>query len=423
MALYDDGLMVLFRAVSEEPTRVHPVQIWRTPFWSEEHAAETPNRGTFLEKIGNAELVRGISDLLALSRSALAAEPTAAGFEDQIAAASRIADAYHWLGAGEAGDPAAPLRELRQTADTIVGEFAKVEALRADARKAVAEREKAFAALVQKLRTESRQEIDHFVAALAELRQERGRLIAARDHRYVDGEAVAALEKKLVERGDELARETTTFLLGEQALLPYHRQLEELAAQIAPAKKAAEAKALAEALEQLGAGLDLLTEIVGGLQIEDATERTAILERISGVLAILNRTRAELQARRKELLQGESAAEFGARFNLLAQSIAGTLALCDTPERCDEQLSRLLLQLEELEGRFGEVDAFLEQLTQKREDLYEAFTARKQVLVDERQRRTGRLKQAAERVLEGIGRRAAASPPRRSWPPTSCPTR
>lgn len=408
MALKSDGLMVLFRAASEEATRVHAMQIWRTPFWTEEHAAQAPSRGTFLEKIGNADLVRAISDLLALSRAALAAEPSVQLFEDQIASCVRIADAYHWLGSSEVGDLQSPLRDLRQTADTIVGEFAKVEAIRAEAKKAVAEREAAFTRLVHRLRTEDRQSIDHFVAALAELRQERGRLIAARDQRYVDLEAVAALETKLVERGDELARETTDFLLGDKALLPYHQQLQEVAAQIAPCKKTAEAKALETQLDQLGAGLDLLTEIVGGLTIDDPTQRTTILERISEVLAIVNRTRAELQAKRKELVHHESAAEFGARFNLLSQSISGTLALCDTPERCDEQLSKLLLQLEELEGRFGEVDSFLEQLTEKREDLYEAFTAKKQILTDERQRRAGRLMSAAERVLEGIGRRAAS---------------
>jgi len=39
------------------------------------------------------------------------------------------------------------------------------------------------------------------------------------------------------------------------------------------------------------------------------------------------------------------------------------------PEKCDEQLSKLMLQLEELEGRFGEFDQFIEQLATKREDV------------------------------------------------------
>ena len=44
----------------------------------------------------------------------------------------------------------------------------------------------------------------------------------------------------------------------------------------------------------------------------------------------------------------------------------------------------------------------------KRAELFEAFGARKQTLVDERQRRAANLFTAAERILEGVGRRAKA---------------
>ena len=56
--------MVVFRATSNEPTRVHPMQIWQTPFISAEHAAAAPADAGYLGKVGNAELVRGISDAL-----------------------------------------------------------------------------------------------------------------------------------------------------------------------------------------------------------------------------------------------------------------------------------------------------------------------------------------------------------------------
>ncbi|MCP4653854.1 MAG: hypothetical protein GY856_00400 [bacterium] len=71
--------------------------------------------------------------------------------------------------------------------------------------------------------------------------------------------------------------------------------------------------------------------------------------------------------------------------------------------RPDEQLSKLMLQLEELGSRFGEFDQFIEQLATKREDVYEAFSSKKQSLVDARQRRAQWI-QADERVLEGIVR-------------------
>src|SRR5690606_19518413 len=84
----------------------------------------------------------------------------------------------------------------------------------------------------------------------------------------------------------------------------------------------------------------------------------------------------------------------------------GAIALCDTPEKCDEQLSKLLLQLEELEGRFGELDEFVTDLAQKREEVNDAIGAKRQQLLDERHRRAQNLMTAAERILSGVARRA-----------------
>jgi len=86
--------------------------------------------------------------------------------------------------------------------------------------------------------------------------------------------------------------------------------------------------------------------------------------------------------------------------------VSSAIALCDTPEKCDDQLSRLLVQLEELEGRFSEFDEFLVDLAEKREEVYDAFSTRKQTLLDERNRRVENLAKAANRILEGVERRA-----------------
>jgi hypothetical protein len=74
-------------------------------------------------------------------------------------------------------------------------------------------------------------------------------------------------------------------------------------------------------------------------------------------------------------------------------------------ETCDDQLGRVMLQLENLESRFAEFDDFVAELTGKREEVYEAFSARKQALLDERARRADRLAESAERILTGVRRR------------------
>ncbi|MEM1177363.1 MAG: DNA repair ATPase [Acidobacteriota bacterium] len=408
MALYDDGKVVIFRAVSDEPTRVHPMQIWQTPFVSDEHAAKAPSSGSYLEKVGNAELVRGISDALSIHRSVAEQSPSVAGYEDLIAHTERVADAYYWLDEKAVGDLAAPLAKVRETADLIVGEFAKVEAVKHQAREAVKASEEQIEALFHRLRSEPKDSVDRFVNALSDLRRERGRLMTVREQRYVDAERVEVLDGQLVERFDQLSVQTVDFLLRDTALEPYHREIDEQVQKAEAVEKTTEAQPIADRLEEISGGLSLLTEVVGSLDVDDPTKRTAILENISEVLSSLNRGRAVVEARRKELLSHEGRAEFGAQFQLLNQSVTGALAMADTPERCEEQLSKLMLQLEELEGRFGEFDDFLAQLSTKREDIYEAFASKKQTLLDARQRKAGRMVEAATRILDGIRRRASA---------------
>ncbi len=405
--LFDDGKLVIFRVVSDEPTRVHPMQIWQTPFTSDEFAARAPTGDSFLEKVGNADLVRGISDALSVSRMTLEQEASTEIYEDLIAASVRMQDAYYWLGETEALDLGSSLGEIRSTAELIVDEFEKVRLIKQRARDAIAEADTELEVLLRQVRSQAKTTVDHFVGGLAQLRAQRGHLISLRELRYVDRERLDELEAQVVEEIDRLGTETVGFLETEEALTPYVQEIDQLDARIEQVEKTADAVPIEEDYGRIGEGLELLTEILDNLEIEDATIRTGILERISEVLGALNRGRALLRGRRKELRSHEGVAEFGAQFKLLSQSVSGAIALADTPEKCDEQLSKLLLQLENLEGRFGDLDEFVARLATKREEVYEAFSSKKQSLLDARQRRAGRLMQAAERILDGLTRRAA----------------
>ncbi|MEM7355682.1 MAG: DNA repair ATPase, partial [Acidobacteriota bacterium] len=406
-SLFEDGKLVVFRALSEEPTRVHPMQIWQTAFTSDEFAAKAPTGDSLLERVGNADLVRGISDALSIARAVEEQEASVAGYEDLIAASVRMTDAYYWLGETEIGDLGASLQEVHRTAELIVDEFEKVRQIRKRAREAVAESETQLEALFLQLRSEAKSTTRHFVDSLSQLRSQRGHLISLRELRYVDRERLDTLEEEVVEALGRLGGETVQFLETEEALDPYRQELEQLEGRIETVEKTADAVPLEEGFEGIGDALELLTEVLGDLEIDDATVRTAILERISEVLGALNRGRALLTARCKTLRSSESVAEFGAQFKLFSQSVSGAIALADTPEKCDEQLSKLLLQMEDLESRFGELDDFVVELATKREEVYEAFSSKKQTLLDARQRRADRLVQAAERILEGLTRRAA----------------
>jgi hypothetical protein len=406
-SLFANGRMVVFKVLTNEPTRVHPMQVWQTPFVSAEHAAVAPASGSYLAKVGNAELVRGISDAYSIARLIQDQKPTRQVYEDLIAATQRALDGYYWLGHGEVG-LVEILRGIRATAELIIDEFEKVETIRQRAVAAVKQASEAQQALVRTLRPDRWDSVGPFMDALASLRSQRGHLITLRDLRYVDRPALDALEAEVVAQFERVSAACVEFLLDPAALEPIVRSLDELLGRIEAVEKATELGPLREELDRVNAGLDVLAEVISGLEIDDATLRTRILDGLSERMAHQNRVRATLQGREKSLRGSEGRAEFGVQFKLFGQSVTSALALADTPERADEQLSRLLVQLEEMESRFGELDEFLAELTSKREEVYETFAARKQALLDDRQRRIQNLIGAAERILVGLQRRGAS---------------
>ena len=405
-SLFDDGRMVVFKAVGEEPTRVHPMQVWSTPFTSAEHAAKAPIDGSFLANVGNAELVRGISDAFILCRLIDNADPTRQIYEDLASFSDKALGAYFWLDHAEVGDLKSVITQIRDTAVLVIEEFEKVVELRQQAEAALVDADERFLTLTRDLQTAHFKKVDPFLEALTSLRSLRGHIITLREIRYIDRERLDALEAQTKERFDDVSRDCVAFLLKEEALSPLMNDLEAIVAEVEGAEKVADVTPLKEKIDATATGLDLLSEVVANLQIDDATKRTSILEGISEVFAHLNRVRATVEGRRKDLLGKEGRAEFGAQFALLGQSVSSGLAVCDTPEKCDDQLSRLMVQIEDLEGRFSEFDEFLADIAEKREEIYEAFGAKKQQLLDERQRRIQNLGGAADRILDGVARRA-----------------
>ncbi|MBT2367291.1 DNA repair ATPase [Streptomyces sp. ISL-10] len=404
-ALFDDGTLTLLRPESGAPTRVHPVQAWRTPYVSDTHTVPVDDGP--LARIGNADLVRGISDCLAIARQATETTATSELYAALVAACTRAADRFHWLGDADAGDLRTPLEELKTTAEQVLEEFASVQSLTRQAAEAVTETAEHLQRLVRRVRGEAPATAEEWIERIAELRRAQGRLMTLKEMRYADTDAIDALAGDTEDHIASTAQRAVAFLQRDDAFSGHHAEAERLTDAAGAITTTAEAAPVTERLDEQVFGLQTLTEVVAGLDIGDATARTAILERIAEVLAGLNRARAALSARRRDLVEREGRAEFAAEFALLAQSVTSALAAADSPETCDTQLARLLLQLDTLESRFADHDGFLAEIADKRTEVHDAFSGRKQTLQDTRARRAERLAESAARVLETIARRSA----------------
>lgn len=404
-SLFPDGEMVYFRT-EELAQKHHTLQVWQTPYLSEEAVAKkTQDQSSYLFKVGNSNLVRGMSECREVLTLIRKDDNYGGLYLDLVKRTGDLIDSYFWLGREETAELALPLREINHAAQAALEEFDKVRAQRQSAATRTQEVEKTITALLAKVRHSPPDDIFGFVHQLSELRQRRGEVIGLREVRYVSLEKVEKFEGDLVTATESVSQKTVDFLLGDEALVPYRAAVEDQEKAIAELTKVTEADAVAKALDTAGSELEMLIEIVSNLKIEDATQTTAIIDGISGIYALLNGVRADLKNKRSQLAQSEGTAQFGAQIKLISQAIVNYLEGCQTPDQCDEALTKLMVQIEELEGRFSDFDESIEALAAKREELYEAFEGRKQQLIDARNRRAGNLMNSAERILSAIQRR------------------
>lgn len=406
-SLFSNGELVYFKT-EEQAQKHHSLQVWQTPYLSEEAlAAETASQDSLLFKIGNAELVRGMAECREVM-VLLGKEDSYAGlYLDLVKKTSDVLDSYFWIAKTETHDLAHPVREIQRAASSAIDEFDKVQRLRQGTKEQTATVREAVEALLRQIAHSSPDDIFGFVHHLTELRRRRGEVIGLGELRYVDTTLVAELEQRVIEATEQCSNQTVEFLLKDEALTPYRNAVEEQKSAIAKLSKVTEANAVSEALDKAGEELEMLIDVVSNLKIEDATKTTAIIDGISTIYATLNGVRAELKQVRKELSKSEGAAQFGAQMKLLSQAVVNYLDLCDSPERCDEYLTKLMVQVEELEGRFAEFDDDIEELGAKREEIYEAFEGRKQSLLEQRNRRASTLVKSAERILSGVQHRVS----------------
>ena len=403
--LFDNGSLCYFKA-EQEATKHHVIQIWNTPFMKSEFLPEGKT-DSYLFKVGNKDIVKGMAECHELLVLLKKDDSYANLYDDLVKRCNDLIDSYYWLDQEDTERLAEPIRQIRSTANSAIDEYEKVRKLRSAALESVERLNSKSTNTVKQIRNGYFEEVADFVRSIAELRTLRGEVITAREIRYVDTKALDVLEEENKEISLELSERCVQFLLKEESLLPYEQRIKASAEKIADCETAKQSSELNSEMEQLASELEMLIEVVSNLKIDDATKSTAIVENISSIFATLNRSKSELKKHEKELRGTESVAEFNAQLKLIDQAVVSYMDLCEDPKACDEYLTRVMVQLEELEGRFADFEEFSGPLAEKREEVYSIFESRKVSILEKRNRRASSLLKAAERILKGIQNRSA----------------
>ncbi len=402
--ILQDGELCYFKT-EDEQTKHHVIQIWQTPFMKG-NTMPSEHTDTLIYKIGNKDIVKAMAECHALI-TLINKEDSYDGLYDDIAKLSNdTIDSYYWIREEDTCRLDIPLEEINGAANAAIDEFEKVVQLRRTASSITKETEDKAEVIFGKIKSSSFKSIDDFVSVLSQLRTLRGEVIGLNDIRYVDKTFIEKLEIEITEQTEKISQRCVQFLLDDKALLPYHTRVEEKQVDLDKIKKVIQAKKLEEQVNQIALDLEMLIDIVSNLQIEDTSQSTKIIDNISLIFATINQLKSGIKNKIKSLGSKEATAEFNAQLKLVDQSIINYLDIASTPEKTDELLNKVSVQLEDLEGRFADFEEFITLIIEKREEVYNAFEARKNGLIEARNKKTVALENAANRILKGVTKKA-----------------
>ncbi len=405
-SLFPDGELCYFKG-EEDPQNHHVVQIWQTPFESNNEPT-TVNSSSLIAKIGNKDVVRAMAECHEVLNLLSKEDSYANLYVDLVKKTTDIVDSYYWLTDSETQNLSEPLLEIKASASLAIDEFDKVVKIK----KSTLEEQNNFSIkfndLMSDIKTAKKEHVNEFVQLIAQLRVARGEVISLNDLRYVDVNLIQTYEEELAKQNEKVSNQCVDFLLKEGALSFYHEKIDGFNHSIETVKKGIEVSELEEGVLRTSKELEMLIEVVSDLKIEDATQTTKIINNISEIYSRFNQISAVLKRKRKELQLEEGEAVFHSQLRLISQGVVNYLDISDTSQKCEEYLTKLLIQLEELEGKFSDFDEYLKKISEKREEIYNAFESRKVYLIEKLNKKTARLQSSADRIISGVASRLAA---------------
>ncbi|OVE77287.1 hypothetical protein BVX99_03040, partial [bacterium F16] len=290
--LLDNGQMVMFSNPDDEPKRVHAMQIWQTTFHSDPFAVVKDSAPTYLDKIGNRDLVKGISDCYAISRLINSESVNFHTYQDLVITCNNTLDGYHWLGEDACFDLRSTILQIKETGIATVDEYEKVVGIRQETERRLTENEKQVTKAVKDAQFGSKRSVNDFVDYINTLRSHRGQVISLRELKYVDNSRVDTMEKSLADTTQEISMGCVEFLLKKDAMNPYYSSIKEVDKDLGKVEKVADIKLIEEKITDIAGRLDLLTDVVNNLQIDDSTKTTQIVDSITEVYGQVNRVKA-----------------------------------------------------------------------------------------------------------------------------------
>lgn len=406
--LLDNGGLLLLKE-SSEPTKVHHVQLWESVYFSDNFYREIQNNApeTRISKIGNTEVVKAIGSINSIVNFIANKEVSVPVYQTIIKMIEQTLDSYIWLSSFNDLKVTSTLNEVKETAKQVINEFQKVEELKTFSKNKIKKAKEDFEEVNRLSRTRT-SELSHMLPALVKIKSFIGQASTLKEDRYIDLAAVNDIMAQAEKRRVEINNIIIDLLDQPETYSNLTNSIKDIGKSIENENSYRKVKELNLQINTVTEQLDTLNQEVSSLDFEDNALLSEIMEKMAAVFAVINQVKSRGKQKEQDLAFEEAKVEFASHSKLLEQTLKNSLNNSNTIEKTENEYSKTLALLQELEARFSEfnTEEFTLAISRQREDILSAFSSHKQKLQVELQKKTENLVNAIDVSLRSIQSKA-----------------
>lgn len=404
VTLLDNGGLIVLKE-SEELSTVHYIQIWRSPYFSDNYYNELlkNTKETRISKIGNNEIVKAIGSINSIINFIANKEISVPVYNTIINMIETTVDTYHWLNEFNDIKVVPTLHEVKDTAQQVINEYQKVEELKAFAKNKITKAKENFEEINRVSRTKTN-ELNHMLDVLVNIKAFIGQTFILKEDRYIDAAIIDSLLETAEKRRIEINNIIIELLDKPETYSALTTAIKEIGQDIDTENSYKNIKELNIKINHITKNLSILNQEINSLDFEDNSLLAEILEKIASVFAIVNQVKSRGKQKEQDLAFEEAKIEFASHSKLLEQTLKNSLNNAETLDKTEDEYAKVLALLQEQEARFSEfnTDEFTLTISKQREDILSAFGSHKQKLRAELQKKTENLVNAIKVSLRSI---------------------
>ncbi|MBN1468517.1 MAG: DNA repair ATPase [Fusobacteriaceae bacterium] len=401
---FPNGHLLVFKA-EMTPKKSHTLQIWETSFKEHEEVANKELEETLIFKLGNKAIVEAIASLNLLYRLVNKEDSYSGLYVDIVKDVELILNSYYWLDKEEIHNIKESLSSIKEIASLAIGEYEKVKTIKETNFHKFEEIKNKLEKLFKTANYETFDSIIKYVNVLNDFRVIRGEILGLKELEFLDLDQIEGLIQNLRIVNDKISIDCVNYLLEEDSLKNYILEINKIKEEVPNITKVIHGKELETKLVSISENLELLTNIINNLKIDDTTKIAEIVNKISELFSNINQIKAKLSNLIENFDTKERETEFFSKLNLITQSVSNYLNLSDSVEKCDSNVTKLVLQLDELESKFSDFEEFIPKLIEKREEILTVFTSKKQLITENKNKKINSIYEASNRIFKGLENR------------------